>query len=118
MEVTGIKKFSIKVASSCLGIGGSSFGYFLSQLNPGKEIQFTTIDNGDDLGGRLRTVPVGPHSYEVGGSIIHSKNKYMVDFLDICNLKKKKTPEEAPFSLHKNGEVVFQVVIIHKKMKI
>merc|ERR1712013_209719 len=29
-------------------------------------------------------------------------------FLDICNLKKKNTPEETPFTLHRDDKIVFQ----------
>lgn len=32
------------------------------------------------IGGRLRTIKVANHDYEAGGSVIHSRNKYMVDF--------------------------------------
>lgn len=49
--------------------------------------------------------------YEIGGSIIHSANKLMVDYMDICKqfgIKKKQPTPDAPFSLHRDGEVVFQ----------
>jgi protoporphyrinogen oxidase len=35
------------------------------------------------IGGRLSVINVGGRDYEVGGSIIHPKNKYMVDFLKL-----------------------------------
>lgn len=33
------------------------------------------------IGGRLSVIDVSGRGYEVGGSIIHPRNKYMVDFL-------------------------------------
>ena len=53
---------------------------------------------------------VAGRNYETGGSIIHSANQYMTKFLDICKLKKKQSAPDAPFSLHRDGEVVFQVI--------
>ena len=58
----------------------------------------------------MRTISVGPRQYEVGGSIIHSENKYMVEFLNICpDLKKKANTPDEPFTLHKDGQIAFQV---------
>ena len=71
------------------------------------------INNNDDLahpiGGRVRHVSMGPREYEIGGSIIHSANKYMVRYLQECGLQKKEQPPDAPFSLHKDEDIVFQV---------
>ena len=55
---------------------------------------------------------VDGREYEIGGSIIHSANKLMVDYMDICKqfgIKKKQPTPDAPFSLHRDGEIVFQV---------
>ena len=92
---------------STLGIGGSSVAYFLRQEFPNAEI--STFESSLHLGGRLATVEVGGRFYETGGSIIHSANQYMTKYLDICKLKKKQSAPDAPFSLHRDGEVVFQV---------
>jgi hypothetical protein len=35
------------------------------------------------IGGRLSVINVGGRDYEVGGSIIHPQNKYMMDFLKL-----------------------------------
>ena len=92
------------------GIGGASVSYFLRQEFPDADI--ATFESSFVLGGRLATVEVNGRSYETGGSIIHSANKYMTNFLDICNLKKKQSAPDAPFSLHRDGEVVFQVTTV------
>ena len=65
---------------------------------------------------------VDGRDYEIGGSIIHSANKLMVDYMDICKqfgIKKKQPTPDAPFSLHRDGEVVFQVAfkIIKKEQR-
>lgn len=36
----------------------------------------------DAIGGRLATVTVAGYEYETGGSILHSRNKYMKAFAD------------------------------------
>ena len=35
------------------------------------------------IGGRLATVVIGDNEYEAGGSLIHPKNLYMVNFTKI-----------------------------------
>jgi len=103
--VLGDKEGGVKVAIVGAGIGGASTGYFLSQLLP--EVDITVFEKGR-IGGRLATEEVDGRKYETGGSIIHGANRYMVQFLDICNLKKKNTPEETPFTLHRDDKIVFQ----------
>ena len=71
-------------------------------------MEITVFEKGR-IGGRLATEEVDGRRYESGGSIIHAANRYMVEYLDLCGLAKKKTPQDAPFSLHKDGQVVFQV---------
>ena len=87
------------------GIGGASAGYFLSKEIPDAAI---TIFEMGDVGGRLATVEVDGRRYESGGAIIHVANRYMVEYLDICGLRKKETPADETFTLHKDGHVVFQ----------
>ena len=72
---------------------------------PGAEI--TVFEKGE-VGGRLATVEVNGRRYESGGAIIHDANRYMVEYLDLCGLKKRKTPADERFSLHKFGTIVFQ----------
>ena len=76
-----------KVAVIGGGIGGTSVAYFLSQRLPGADV---TVFEMGRVGGRLDTVDIAGRRYEVGGSIIHSANKLMVDYLEICNLTKKE----------------------------
>ena len=64
------------------------------------------------VGGRLATVAVDGREYEVGGSIIHAANHYMVEYLDICGLRRKQAPPDTPFTLHKDGQIAFQVTSI------
>ena len=114
-------KFNIGIRITILnpfhytGIGGTSAAFFLRQ-KLSRKFDIELIDNGEGLGGRVATVhvPSVRRNYEIGGSIIHSSNKLMVDFLDICDLKKKATPPDDPFTLHKDGEIVFQVRVVQK----
>lgn len=40
----------------------------------------------NEIGGRLTTVKINGNYYEAGGAIIHSKNKYMTDFIKLFGM--------------------------------
>lgn len=61
------------------GIGGSATAHFLRQ-HFGPEVQVDVFEKGE-VGGRLATVAVNHNDYESGGSIIHSLNLHMQDFV-------------------------------------
>lgn len=61
------------------GIGGSATAHFLRQ-HFGPEVQVDVFEKGE-VGGRLATVTVNHHDYESGGSIIHSLNLHMQEFV-------------------------------------
>jgi len=94
-----------KIAIVGAGIGGTSTAYFISQLIPNAEI---TIFDKSKVGGRLAVVEVEGRSYETGGAIIHTANKYMVEYLNLCGLTMREKASDETFSLHRNGELVFQ----------
>ena len=60
------------------GIGGTSSSYYLRHLFGDQ----ATIDvfEAKEVGGRLATVNLDGHVVETGGSTIHPKNDYMVNF--------------------------------------
>lgn len=60
------------------GIGGTSTAYYLRQLL-GSEVDLDLYSSGD-IGGRLANIAVAGQEYEVGASIIHPGNAYMVNF--------------------------------------
>ncbi|RUS84143.1 hypothetical protein EGW08_008117 [Elysia chlorotica] len=66
------------------GLGGTSTAFFLRQLYGPK----LTIDvfEADKVGGRVTTININGQDYEAGGTIIHRKNKYMVEFAKKFNL--------------------------------
>lgn len=60
------------------GIGGASASHFLSNFFDNKlEID---LFEAHEIGGRLATVNVAGHEYEMGGAIIHSRNELMKYF--------------------------------------
>lgn len=61
------------------GIGGSATAHFLRQ-HFGPEVQVDVFEKGE-VGGRLATVTVNHNDYESGGSIIHSLNLHMQEFV-------------------------------------
>ncbi|XP_064118017.1 prenylcysteine oxidase 1-like [Macrobrachium nipponense] len=76
-----------KIAIIGGGIGGTSASYFLSELFGDDAI--LDLYEADTIGGRLATIPIGERKYEVGGSIIHPKNEYMVKFASKFGLAKR-----------------------------
>lgn len=61
------------------GVGGSATAHFLRQ-HFGPEVQVDVFEKGE-VGGRLATVTVNHLDYESGGSIIHSLNLHMQEFV-------------------------------------
>ena len=62
------------------GIGGTSAAHFLRKKF-GASCSITIFEE-KEVGGRLATIKMAGKEYEVGGSIIHSANKLMTDFLE------------------------------------
>ena len=81
-----ITKYLLLLAIIGAGIGGTSSAHFLrKKFGPSCNI---TIYESGHIGGRLATTVMAGKEYEVGGSIIHSANKLMTEFLgETGNLK-------------------------------
>ncbi|XP_029133514.2 prenylcysteine oxidase-like [Labrus bergylta] len=78
-----------KIAVVGAGIGGSATTHFLRQ-HFGPEVQVDVFEKGE-VGGRLATVTVNHNDYESGGSIIHSLNLHMQDFVKQLGLKYRRS---------------------------
>ncbi|KAG7516336.1 prenylcysteine oxidase-like [Solea senegalensis] len=74
-----------RIAVVGAGIGGSTTAHFLRQ-HFGPEVQLDVYEKGE-VGGRLATISVNNNEYESGGSIIHSLNLHMQDFVKQLGLK-------------------------------
>ena len=73
-------KYFLSLAIIGAGIGGTSSAHFLrKKFGPSCNI---TIYESGHVGGRLATTVMAGKEYEVGGSIIHSANKLMTEFLE------------------------------------
>uniref|UniRef100_A0A3P9MHC4 Prenylcysteine oxidase 1 like n=1 Tax=Oryzias latipes TaxID=8090 RepID=A0A3P9MHC4_ORYLA len=77
-----------KIAVVGAGIGGSATAHFLRQ-HFGPEVQVDVYEKGE-VGGRLATVTVNHNDYESGGSIIHSLNLHMQEFVKQLGLKYRR----------------------------
>ncbi|KAM9347936.1 prenylcysteine oxidase 1-like [Symphorus nematophorus] len=82
-------KIGKKSAVVGAGIGGSATAHFLRQ-HFGPEVQVDVFEKGE-IGGRLATVTVNHHDYESGGSIIHSLNLHMQEFVKQLGLKYRRS---------------------------
>ncbi|MBN3302501.1 PCYXL protein, partial [Amia calva] len=71
------------------GIGGTATAHFLRQ-HFGPEVRIDVYEKAT-VGGRLATVTVNHQEYESGGSIIHSLNLHMQDFVKQLGLKYRKS---------------------------
>ncbi|KAM8834775.1 prenylcysteine oxidase 1-like [Synchiropus picturatus] len=78
-----------KIAIVGAGIGGSATAHFLRQ-HFGPEVQIDVYEKGE-VGGRLATVTVNHQDYESGGSIIHSLNLHMQEFVKMLGLKYRRS---------------------------
>lgn len=77
-----------KIAIVGAGIGGTATAHFLRQ-HFGPEVTIDVFEK-NSVGGRLATVTVNNQEYESGGSIIHSLNLHMQDFVQQLGLKYRK----------------------------
>uniref|UniRef100_A0A147B0V2 Prenylcysteine oxidase 1 n=1 Tax=Fundulus heteroclitus TaxID=8078 RepID=A0A147B0V2_FUNHE len=77
-----------RIAVVGAGIGGSATAHFLRQ-HFGPEVQVDVFEKGE-VGGRLATVTVNHNEYESGGSIIHSLNLHMQEFVKQLGLKYRR----------------------------
>ncbi|PIK45087.1 prenylcysteine oxidase [Apostichopus japonicus] len=69
---TGIPKIAVIGG----GIGGTSCAYFLQELfRDGVEID---VYERGEIGGRIKSIHIAGRDYESGASIIHPRNKYLV----------------------------------------
>ncbi|RZF47288.1 hypothetical protein LSTR_LSTR009779 [Laodelphax striatellus] len=71
------KKPSIAIIGA--GIGGTSCAYFLTELF-GKDV-YIDIFEAEEVGGRLKSQYIGGIEVELGGAVIHPRNKYMKSFV-------------------------------------
>ena len=63
------------------GIGGAATSQFLTEIfNNNLNID---LYEAKTIGGRLATVKIDNNEFEAGGSIIHPRNKYMQDFVQL-----------------------------------
>lgn len=87
------------------GIGGTSASYFLRELFGPNGVHIDLFEQ-NKIGGRLAVTEINGRNYEVGGAVIHPRNKYMVDFLKLLGLKKRKS-SDSKFGLYNGREFVF-----------
>ena len=67
-----------RVAVIGAGVGGCSAAYFLRERG-GEAVRVDVFEKGE-VGGRAATHTFRDHTYETGASIIHTSNKYLVNF--------------------------------------
>lgn len=106
----GIFPFSIgirlpKIAIIGGGIGGASCAHFIKKAFP-PNISVTLFEQ-NEIGGRLSTVDINEQSYEAGGSVIHPKNKYLLEFAKFLDLEHRKS-YGGHFGLYNGQQFVFQ----------
>lgn len=79
------------------GIGGTSAAFYLRE-NFGPDVDIYIFEEGQNVGGRLAVLNMAdsgqaPSLYEVGGSVIHPRNRLMLDLVEKAGLKAKPTPK-------------------------
>ncbi|KAF3702102.1 Prenylcysteine oxidase [Channa argus] len=77
-----------KIAVVGAGIGGTAAAYYLRQ-EFGTGVKIDVFEPGI-VGGRLATVKIADHEYEMGGTVIHPLNLHMKHFVERLGLLPKK----------------------------
>lgn len=67
-----------RVAVVGAGVGGCSSAYFLRRLI-GDDLDLHVFEKAV-IGGRTDVIQFDGHKYESGGAVMHSSNKYLLDF--------------------------------------
>ncbi len=84
------------------GIGGTATAFYLNRLfSPSAGVNVTLFELGV-VGGRLATIKMAGHEYEVGGSIIHPKNKLIKDLVEELGEERRRSSFRTLFFLKKN----------------
>ncbi|KAK3580906.1 hypothetical protein CHS0354_008196 [Potamilus streckersoni] len=87
------------------GVGGTSAAYFLRELF-GDSAQIDVFER-KVVGGRLAVINIDDHYYNVGGSIIHPQNMYMVNFTNMLGLGMNTDSDSDTFGLFNGDEMLF-----------
>ncbi|KAL8611776.1 hypothetical protein ACOMHN_009458 [Nucella lapillus] len=87
------------------GIGGTSAAYFLRQVF-GDKLQVDVFE-AERVGGRLAVINIDGQEYEAGGTIIHPRNQYMVNFTRLFGLSKKDPEEGGTLGLYGSEEGLY-----------
>ncbi|XP_026195340.1 prenylcysteine oxidase 1 [Anabas testudineus] len=94
-----------KIAVVGAGIGGAAAAFYLRQ-EFGDGVKIDVFEPGA-VGGRLATVKVGDHEYEMGGTVIHPLNLHMKHFIEKLGLSPKKDVP-SKMAIFDGNEIVFQ----------
>lgn len=68
------------------GIAGSSAAYFLAQANTEENLELHVFEKSDTAGGRTKSQVIDGARRELGGSLIHSTNKYAMHYAQLDGL--------------------------------
>lgn len=94
-----------KIAIIGGGIGGASASHFLSELF--KNNVKIDLYEANKVGGRLATIKIDNNEYEAGGSVIHTNNKYMQDFVKLLGLEHRPSRDQQ-FAIWDGTEIIFK----------
>lgn len=82
----------VRVGIVGAGIAGTSLAYFLRE-SLGADADVVVFEGDPAVGGRIQDVTVGGRTVEVGGKIIHTRNRYLRSFVDELGLETRDISE-------------------------
>ncbi|XP_034183271.2 prenylcysteine oxidase 1 isoform X1 [Osmia lignaria lignaria] len=88
------------------GIGGAASSHFLTELF--KNNVNIDLYEANTIGGRLATVKIDDNKFEAGGSIIHSQNKYMQEFVKLLGLDVRSNNNNQRAGIWDGNEIIFE----------
>ncbi len=80
------------------GIAGSSAAYFVRQ-ELGPEVEVVVFEQAEDVGGRVQEREIAGAMVELGGSIFHSSNRYLVHFVEVLGLHQQPSDVTETFGI-------------------
>ncbi|KAF0294466.1 Prenylcysteine oxidase [Amphibalanus amphitrite] len=104
LSVVAARVAAVKIGIVGGGIGGASTALYIRRLF-GDDADIELFEMGR-LGGRLAVEELDGHRYEAGGSVIHTKNRCMMELIESLGLQTKPAMG-GTFGLWNGRELVF-----------
>ncbi len=88
----------IRIGIIGAGIAGSSAAYFVRQAF-GQSAEIVVFEKAPHVGGRIQEMEIAGEQVELGASIFHPINRYLVSFVTLLGLHPRQTDKTTTFGI-------------------